>query len=118
MGPSCVEIVGESLEELTTAVSQHCGTISLKGLLKLYNTFIGTCAVDSNRGSAKQLEACLPILFSCPSLLGAVSAVLEELTATDVLLEVMDGTHNLSRLVVRKTVLFLMKYESHLEKAG
>ena len=116
--PGCIQIVGDSLEDLTTALTQHCGgAISLKGLLKLYNTFVGTCAVDSDYSGVQQLEACLPILFSCPGLLGAVSDVLEGLGATDVLLEI-EGAHNLSRLVARKTALFLMKYGSHLEKTG
>lgn len=113
-------MIGGNLECLTSAVAQHCGSaISLKGLLKLYSTFIGT-STGSDQGRAKQLEASLPTLLSSPGLSGAVSAVLQEVRkdgSSDYVV-VTGSTRGLSRLVVRKTVLFLMKYGSLLEEKG
>lgn len=119
---SCVQIIGESLEDLTIVVTQYCTlTISLKELLKLYNTFIdtsGTLAESDGELATpmKQLEACLPKLFSNAEMLGAVSAVLQDFDGDDSVDVVdMDSANDSSRSVVRKVVLFLMKYGSLLQ---
>lgn len=119
---SCVQIIGESLEDLTSVVTQYCThTISLKELLKLYNTFIdtsGTLAESDGELATpmKQLEACLPKLFSNAEMLGAVSAVLQDFGGDDSVDVVdTDSANDSSRSVVRKVVLFLMKYGSLLQ---
>lgn len=121
----CVRLLGDYLEELTGAVTEHCVlAISLRQLLKFYDAFICTSRKHAESGyqeSAalmKRLDVCLPkLLLSSAGMVKAVDAVLQDFRKESDC-DAVESADNLSRSIIRKVVLLLMKYGCLLEDQG
>ena len=112
----CYLMIAQNLKDAVVLVNKYCvKPISLKELLTLCckvteNSKAGICVAQ------KQLESSLYLLLLSNVLVDVVSAVFKEILRKD-----FDGTCNkikMSKLIIRKTVLFLMKYGSILEDDG
>lgn len=112
---NCNSMIIDNIVDLTISVSNNCASpISLKELLKIY------CKIAENSKNLescvlqKQLKSCLPHLLNSKSFVDTVNAVLQHMGG----ISVSSNLDNVDRSVVRKAVLFLLKYGKLLEDNG
>ena len=112
-----IECIAEHLEELTSAVTEHCNSpVSLKDLLKIYTKFAKMAKTPETLCMKVKLVHCVPKLFLCESqlMVGTFGHIVEAVRED----EGMNMEHSLYRTIARRVVLFLMQYAILLDEEG